>query len=474
MAAAVSASRNLTPGRLFVFSLAALPVGAFVATLTVYLPNYYAAHIGISLGAVGVVFMTVRLLDIIFDPALGMLIDATRSPIGKFRPWLLASAPVLMAATYATYLAPVGVGPVYLTGWLLVLYAGYSMLVLSQASWGAALVAEYHMRSRVYGWIQVAGVIGALGILFVPLEWTKYVPGTILKGVPGMGYFVLFAIPFTALVTVLFAPEPEVVEHKSAERFTARDYLRLISRPAMRRILLTDLLCTLGPAITAPLYLFFFEQARGYTPPETTILLIIYIFAGVPAPAFWARVAKRLGKHQTIRIGSIAYVIAQTCLLLVPNAHLGMMSIAMFTVGFTASAFSFLIRAMVADVSDEVRLETGKDRTGLLYALESMTAKFGSTVSVGVAYTILPLFGFVAKEGAVNTSAAMWGLQACYLVPPVACVLLGGFAMWGYKLDEKRHGEIRAALDERDVLAAAETLGGRETPGTVPVAAQAE
>src|SRR6185312_10791185 len=126
MGAAASASRNLTPGRLFVFSLAALPVGAFVATLTVYLPNYYAAHIGISLGAVGVVFMTVRLLDIIFDPALGMLIDATHSPIGKFRPWLLASAPILMAATYATYLAPIGVGAVYLTGWLLVLYAGYS------------------------------------------------------------------------------------------------------------------------------------------------------------------------------------------------------------------------------------------------------------------------------------------------------------------------------------------------------------
>jgi Na+/melibiose symporter-like transporter len=135
-----------------------------------------------------------------------------------------------------------------------------------------------------------------------------------------------------------------------------------------------------------------------------------------------------------------------------------------------ASAFGFLIRAMVADVSDDVRLQVGKDRTALLYALESMTSKFASTVSVGVAYFILPLFGFVAKEGAVNTADAMWGLQACYLVPPVACVFIGGLAMWGYKLDAARHAEIRAALDSRDPLSAAESLGETLTPATAPVA----
>ena len=306
MAASASPQGMLTPGRLFVFALAALPVGAFVATLTVYLPNYYAAHIGIPLTTVGLAFMTVRLLDILFDPALGYVIDRTRTRFGKFRPWLFLAAPTLMAATYATYLAPQGVGAVYLIVWLLVLYAGYSMLVLSQAAWGAAMVAEYHMRSRVYGWIQVVGVIGALGILLVPALWAHYIPDTIVKGVPGMGYFVLFAIPLTAGVTILFSPEPEHTAPRQGEAFELSDYLGLIAKPEMRRILFTDLFCTLGPAITAPLYLFFFEQARGYTPSQTTILLMIYIVAGVPAPSFWARVAHRLGKHQTIRLATIA------------------------------------------------------------------------------------------------------------------------------------------------------------------------
>jgi Na+/melibiose symporter-like transporter len=91
----------------------------------------------------------------------------------------------------------------------------------------------------------------------------------------------------------------------------------------------------------------------------------------------------------------------------------------------------------------------------LLYALVTSTNKIGGTVSVGVAYAILPLFGFVPTEGAVNTPDAIWGLQACYLLPPVACVLIGGLAMWGYKLDETRHAKVRMALGASDAIAGA-------------------
>ena len=134
---------------------------------------------------------------------------------------------------------------------------------------------------------------------------------------------------------------------------------------------------------------------------------------------------------------------------MLPPAHVAAMSIAMFLVGFVASSFVFLLRAMVADVSDDVMLETGKNRTGLLYALETSTEKIGATVSVGIAYALLPLFGFNAAANAVNTAHAIWGLELCYLVPPSAVVLIGGVAMWGYKLDERRHAAIRAALEAR-------------------------
>src|SRR5262245_37716489 len=96
-------SHSLRPANLFTFAAAALPIGAFVATLAVYLPNYYASHFGLELATVGFVFMIVRLLDIALDPAIGIAMDWTDTRIGKFRPWLLASAPILFICVYALY-----------------------------------------------------------------------------------------------------------------------------------------------------------------------------------------------------------------------------------------------------------------------------------------------------------------------------------------------------------------------------------
>jgi Na+/melibiose symporter-like transporter len=467
----VSRSQPLKASSLVTFAAAALPVGAFVATLTVYLPNYYASHFGLPLAAVGLAFMIVRLLDIVLDPIIGIAMDWTHTRFGKFRPWLLAAAPLLLVSVYALYLPPGDASVGYLVLWLLVLYAGYSMLTLSQAAWGAALVGEYHQRSRIYGWIQVVSVVGALGVLFTPLVLLAFDPQSPLKGVPIMGLFVLASVVITEPITIFLAPEPQHAVSAKADRIAVGDYWQMIKRPEMLRILWADLFCTLGPAITAPLYIFFFHEARGYTLPQITSLLMVYTAAGLVGPMAWSRVARLLGKHQTIRISSGVYVVAQTVLLLVPNAHIVDMTFAMFAVGFTASSFAFLIRAMVADVGDEVRLETGKDRMALLYAMTTSTGKIGSTISVGIAYAILPLFGFNAAEGARNTADALWGLQACYLVPPVACVLIGGLAMWGYKLDETRHRGVRDRLAERDALSAAESLGETLTPTTAPVAA---
>ena len=444
--ASAAGTGHIPPLRIATFAAAAMPVGALVTTLGVYLTNFYAAHVGLPLAVVGLAFMAVRLLDILSDPLFGIAMDHTRTRLGKFRPWLAAAAPVLIVSTVAVYFPPQGAGALYLTGWLVVLYAGYSMLTLSQAGWGAAMVAEYHQRSRVYGWIQAVAVVGALGVLAAPLVVPAIWHGVPFKGVPLMGCFVLFSILLGTGATVFFAQEPEIEARQAGPRFGLKDYLPLIRRPEMLRLMCADLFCTLGPAITAPIYLFFFEQACGYTQPQTTILLFIYVAAGLIGPAIWSRVAHRFGKHHAIRIASVCYVIAQTSLLALPKAHIYEMSVAMFAVGFVASAFAFLVRAMIADVSDEVRLESGKDRTAMLYALVTSTNKIGATLSVGVAYFLLPLFGFVAREGAINTPEAMWGLQACYLVPPVLCVLIGGLAMWGYKLDEKRHAEIRIAL----------------------------
>ncbi len=87
--------------------------------------------------------------------------------------------------------------------------------------------------------------------------------------------------------------------------------------------------------------------------------------------------------------------------------------------------------------------------------------------------SILAAVGYNAKEGAVNTEAAIRGLEMCYLFAPIALVLVGGALFFGYKLDGERHADIRRQLDEREAALTAdleaEPLSGLSSaPGAAP------
>jgi GPH family glycoside/pentoside/hexuronide:cation symporter len=135
-------------------------------------------------------------------------------------------------------------------------------------------------------------------------------------------------------------------------------------------------------------------------------------------------------------------------------------AVAMIAVGFCASAFVILNRAMVADVADEVRLEQKQDLTSLLYSMVTTTTKVGSSITVAIVYPVLAWVGYNGAEGAVNTPHAIFGLEMCYLFAPITLVWLGGGLLFGYKLDSKRHAEIREALEAPDFAAAEEALTG--------------
>jgi Na+/melibiose symporter-like transporter len=232
--------------------------------------------------------------------------------------------------------------------------------------------------------------------------------------------------------------------------------------------MLADLLLTLGPGTTGPLYVYYFHDAKGFTIQDVSFLLIFYAGAGIAGALFWARVvSERFGKHRTVQIACVVYSITQSILMAIPRVWPGykwtddIPTIAgMMAVGFTAAAFLPLVRAMMADVVDEVRLERGQDLTSLLYSMVTTTTKVGQSITVAIVFPVLAFVGYNGAEGAVNTPHAIFGLEMCYLFAPVILVWFGGAMFFGYKLDAKRHAEIREALAALDLAAGEESLTG--------------
>jgi Na+/melibiose symporter-like transporter len=445
-----SPHHRLSLPALIAFSLPGLPTGALAVALGVFLPRYYAGHYGLGLAAIGGAFGIVRLIDTVFDPFIGVAMDRSRTRFGRYRPWMLAGTPILMLAVFMLFNPFVKVTYGYLILWLFIYYIGTSVLTLSHSAWASVIAAKYHERSRVFGVMQVVGLLGAT---------TALVLATALGGraVPAMGWFVFWAAPFGVLLALARTLE-RVTPETEGERFGVRDYWEMISRPDMRRIIFADFCLALGPGWMAAIYLFFFHDSRGFTIAQASILLGIYVFAGVFGAGILSRVAMKFGKHRTLMVSSTGYSLGLILLFLMPKGSMALVAPFMFIMGFLATSFALLDRAMVADVGDAVRLEQGKHRVGLLYALITTTQKVAGALSITLSFAVLGAIGYQAKEGAVNTPAAIHGLELVYLIGPVVFVMLGGACYIGYKLDDKRHAEIRAALDERDGLTQAPIL----------------
>lgn len=424
--------------------------------LGTYITPFYAGTVGIKLAVLGAALSSLRLIDVGFDFVLGWLMDRFETPMGRFKPWFVLALPVFILGVYKLLNPPEGAGLEHLVPWLLVCYLAYSLLGLSHAAWGANLAGDYKERSRIFGWTQAVAVIGSVSLLLAPILSGGAIKPGAAESMPKLAWILIAVALITIPINALFTPERVVRNTKQKSSF--KDLAAIFTTGSMSRLVLADLLLTLGANSTAPMYVFFFHTAKGFEISEVSYLLIPYIGAGIFGAPIWAHVADRVGKHRAIQIGCLAYGITQTILMAIPAGLLAPTAVGMFAVGFSASAFIPLMRSMVGDVTDELRLTTGKERAGVLYSLVILVQKIGSSVTAIIVLPILQAVGFNPKPHAVNTPEAIFGLQMCYLFAPVIFVLIGALVFFGYKLTPERHGEIKDALDaqERASYAAAE------------------
>lgn len=73
-----------------------------------FLLQYYTDTALISAGAIATMFLVCRVLDGVSDFAMGAVIDKTHTKIGKARPWLLLSGPLMLIGMFLLMNVPMG------------------------------------------------------------------------------------------------------------------------------------------------------------------------------------------------------------------------------------------------------------------------------------------------------------------------------------------------------------------------------
>ena len=398
---------------------------------------------GLSLATVGLVFTLARIWDVITDPIMGVVIDKYGSRWGQYKHWIALAIPVLMLAVYMVFAARRQRECLYLGGWLLVLYVGYTILSIAHQSWGAQLASGYDERSRLYGWREIFVISGMGMVLAIPVAVEMLGEVALTTKVASMGLFCLILFPLTALPTLLFVPDKP--SHNPAT-LDWREALSIVrANASLWRLLITDFTSNFATSATAALYIFFASYVFEL-PNHASTALLLYFFAGFLAMPMWMQLSYRVGKTRAIQIALGYGILMQSGLFLVADpGNIPMFWGYTFLYGIAYGAVPPILRSMMADVTDIDELQSGKKRAGMFFALLTTVNKLGSAVAVGVALTAADLvFGFV--PGSNNPPSAIEGLLVIYCFVPVLGLALSFLPMLNYPLTKAKHAEIREAL----------------------------
>jgi Na+/melibiose symporter-like transporter len=437
--------RQVSPFQIFAYVFPSLPLSALSLPIIVYLPQFYASkEIGLSLAITGLVFSLCRIADVLVDPLMGYVSDRWRTRFGRRRPLFVLGTPLLIAGIWMVFVPGGPVGPVYLGLWLFAMYVGWSMVTIPHLSWGAELSTDYHERSRLYGWAQVAHIAGVVGVLVLPAILEHAGGFSLAQQVLAIAVFaIMLLVPSVALAAGVL-PEPDVKLKTHAPIWATLKFL--FRDGAARRVILVDLIVSTSGGAIGAIFFFFARFALGLPNLAGTLLLAFFVSGFVSIP-FWIWLAGRIGKHNTL-LASLAYSVLSTPILFViPKGDFVFAFVSFIVVGLNYGAPAFLLRAMMADIADADAAENDAERAGVMYSILALTNKFGLGWAVGIAFGVLAWLGFDPK--AVNDAAAIEHMRLFYVALPVALSALAGLVMLGYPLTEARQRSLRAEVDRR-------------------------
>lgn len=434
--------RSLTARVLAAYGAPALPLAALTLPVYIYLPTFYAKTLGLGLATVGAVLLVARIVDVLSDPVIGQLSDHVQTRFGRRRPWIVAGTPVVMASIWFLFVPDAEAGLGHLLLWSVLLYVGWTMMILPLSAWGAELSDDYHERSRITAFREGFVLAGTLFALGLPAALGYGDASQAAGALRILATAVVVLLPLAVLALLVMTPEPAV---KAWRTVRLREGARLLrgNRP-FRRLIAAYLLNGIANGLPATLFLLFVTHVLQEE-AQAGLLLFLYFVSGVVAVPLWLRLSYRFGKH---KVWSAAMIAACAVFVWVPLLGPGdfywFVAVCVLT-GIGLGADLVLPPSMQADVVDLDTLESGAQRTGLFFALWGMVTKLALAVAVGLAFPLLDLAGFDEQGG--NAGFALFALAGLYSLAPVIFKAGAIVLMWEYPITAGKQAEIRQRVD---------------------------
>lgn len=175
--------QRLSTGILIAYALPRSGSALMFVTVAIYLAKFYTDTLLLAPAFIAWTFLIGRFWDGLTDPIMGYLSDATRSRLGRRRPYFLASAVPVAVAYFFLWSPAEGLKDwtlfVHLTVAYLATYTFWTVFSIPHNALGAELTMNYHERTRLTSVREALGLLGTLAGTVAPAFFASRFGGEI-------------------------------------------------------------------------------------------------------------------------------------------------------------------------------------------------------------------------------------------------------------------------------------------------------
>jgi GPH family glycoside/pentoside/hexuronide:cation symporter len=433
-----------------------------------YLLFYYTNCAGIEAGAAGIMLVVTKFIDAFTDYMVGTLVDHTDTKMGRYRPWMLAGAPVLAIGMVLLFSVPTSWGAGAKLAWAYITYIifsfGYTLVNIPMAPIVTSLSPSPEERTNIATTRMVFANLGSLTSSVLVLPMIRFFSGSseatgaaLASGYRNTNIVLGLAVVVIMCICVFSIAEinPPTVQEEKKSSFL-QDMGNVFNNKYYIMILLLVYFLFVGYLGMYGAIQYYYSYIIGNDDAMRLALFLLTLLA-IPTMIFAAYLnGKGVHKVKLMQFGAIVDAIGYAILFFTSNGTIATAALGLIGLGFGFR--SGMYYSMLPDIFDYTEYKCGKCLAGTQTAVSGFLNKVASASASAIISALLVWGGYNAEK---LDAAIAAGQSIAELYPKAHTAInfaFGGLSLVStiiaiivlipYDLD-KKYPEIRAELDRR-------------------------
>ena len=439
-------------------------------TISIWLLFFYTNVFGLKPSVAAVMFLIVRLVDVLWDPVVGTIVDKGNPKWGKYRYWLILCGIPLVGLAILCFWNGFSGSLLY----AYITYVGmsrcYTLVNVPYGALNASLTRDTNEITILTSTRMFMANLGALCVKSLPLIIAIFAPKvldpatgkqTAVYNTPDAAgaWFVtmtIFAIAGLALLIFCFTQckERVVMDAKESSNVKVSDlWMEFVRNKPLRIVAFFFITAFAMMSVSNAADAYFMNFNVGATPLLTTLFMwlgTIPAFIFMPlVPAIKRKIGKKGMFYLFLGVAIVGMIMMYTFVSIPAlKTNFFLLCLAQFVKSTGIITATGYMWALVPEVISYGEYTTGKRISGIVNALTGIFFTAGMALGGVVPGLVLAWVGFNA-DAAKQTPLAEQGILWLVCVIPAILLLLAIWIISKYELSDERMDEINTAIEAK-------------------------